>query len=236
MFDEKPNKQGNPPANLPTVGSRPGSSALPKEPEDILASVDTSTSRVRQPAGSDLSPTEPALPASPAPDKPIAKEPFFKKRKWIISLIIGLVVVLLVAFSVYFAYQTFFAKRGTGPAVNATNGANVNGNGQASSGNGLNNGVNTNQSGINQNIDTEPIEPPPVDSDGDGLTDREEEMYGTDPNKVDTDLDGLTDRDEVSVFKTDPNNPDTDGDTYTDGDEVRAGYDPNGSGRILEVE
>jgi hypothetical protein len=41
------------------------------------------------------------------------------------------------------------------------------------------------------------------DSDGDGLTDAEEEFYGTDPN-----------------------NPDTDGDGYTDFEEVRAGTDP----------
>jgi chromosome segregation ATPase len=42
-----------------------------------------------------------------------------------------------------------------------------------------------------------------IDSDGDGLTDEEEEYYGTDPN-----------------------NPDTDGDGYSDGEEVKNGYDP----------
>ena len=44
---------------------------------------------------------------------------------------------------------------------------------------------------------------PPVDSDGDGLSDEEEAIYGTDPH-----------------------NPDTDGDGYTDGEEVKAGFDP----------
>ena len=41
------------------------------------------------------------------------------------------------------------------------------------------------------------------DSDQDGLTNEEEQLYGTDPN-----------------------NPDTDGDGYSDGAEVRSGYDP----------
>ena len=76
----------------------------------------------------------------------------------------------------------------------------------------------------------------PVDTDRDGLTDQEENLYGTNPERVDTDHDGLTDRDEVKVFETDPNNPDTDGDTYPDGQEVRSGYDPKGDGRLLEIE
>ena len=94
---------------------------------------------------------------------------------------------------------------------------------------------------------------PPVsnltDTDGDGLTDEEETVLGTDINlkdtdgdglsdydevkvnntsavKVDTDGDGLSDYEEVKIYKTDPNIVDTDGDTYTDGAEVKSGYDP----------
>ncbi|MBI4256458.1 hypothetical protein HY626_00175 [Candidatus Uhrbacteria bacterium] len=48
---------------------------------------------------------------------------------------------------------------------------------------------------------------------------------------VDTDQDGLTDSEE-DVYGTDPENADTDGDTYLDGDEVDAGYDPNGTGKL----
>lgn len=59
-----------------------------------------------------------------------------------------------------------------------------------------------------------------LDSDGDGLFDREEAELGTDPFDPDTDKDGLTDFQEVRVFKTDPLNPDTDYDGLTDGAEV----------------
>ncbi len=58
------------------------------------------------------------------------------------------------------------------------------------------------------------------DSDGDGLTDAEEAVIGTDPYNPDTDGDGLSDYDEVRVYKTNPLNPDTDLDGLTDGAEV----------------
>lgn len=60
------------------------------------------------------------------------------------------------------------------------------------------------------------------DSDGDGLTDEEEEnIYKTNPFDPDTDKDGLNDGEEVKQYKTDPLNPDTDGDALKDGDEVK---------------
>ncbi|GEM_PF-5756804 len=77
--------------------------------------------------------------------------------------------------------------------------------------------------------------PPPVDSDGDGLTDEQEIALGTDPFNPDTDNDGLTDGEEVNIYGTDPLNPDTDGDGFLDGEEVRAGYDPKGPGRLFQV-
>ncbi len=59
-----------------------------------------------------------------------------------------------------------------------------------------------------------------LDSDGDGLPDDEEAIWGTDPFNPDTDGDGLLDGEEVYVYKTDPLNPDTDYDGLTDGEEV----------------
>jgi len=65
------------------------------------------------------------------------------------------------------------------------------------------------------------------DSDGDGLFDYVEERLGTDPRNPDTDGDGLTDREEVLKYGTDPLRSDTDGDGLVDGDEIKKyGTDP----------
>jgi alpha-tubulin suppressor-like RCC1 family protein len=50
------------------------------------------------------------------------------------------------------------------------------------------------------------------DQDGDGLSDRAENYYGTDPLDPDSDADGLNDGEEVLTYGTDPLDPDTDGD------------------------
>lgn len=76
---------------------------------------------------------------------------------------------------------------------------------------------------------------PVVDTDGDGLTDDEELKYGTDAQKIDTDEDTLSDYEEIMIWKTDPLNIDTDGDTFGDGTEVKNGYNPLGSGKLLEL-
>ena len=59
-----------------------------------------------------------------------------------------------------------------------------------------------------------------ADTDGDGLSDEEEQALGTDPNNRDTDGDGLSDYDEVRNHGTDPLKADTDGDGLSDGDEL----------------
>jgi hypothetical protein len=65
-----------------------------------------------------------------------------------------------------------------------------------------------------------------VDTDGDGLSDLQEDKAGTDPADPDSDDDGLSDGDEVNIHKSDPLNPDTDGGGVNDGAEVSAGTDP----------
>jgi hypothetical protein len=60
----------------------------------------------------------------------------------------------------------------------------------------------------------------PIDTDGDGLTDADEAMIGTDPMNPDSDGDGLGDGQEVNDTLTDPLDPDTDADGLTDGREV----------------
>ena len=65
--------------------------------------------------------------------------------------------------------------------------------------------------------------PGDVDSDGDGLFDKDEAVLGTDPYNPDTDGDGLSDGDEHygrQGYPTDPLNPDSDFDGLKDGAEV----------------
>ncbi|MHA2432510.1 MAG: PKD domain-containing protein [Candidatus Thorarchaeota archaeon] len=65
------------------------------------------------------------------------------------------------------------------------------------------------------------------DTDGDALNDSEEVALGTDPNDVDSDADGLGDGEEVLTYTTDPMVPDSDADGLSDGTEVNTvGSDP----------
>lgn len=67
-----------------------------------------------------------------------------------------------------------------------------------------------------------------LDNDGDGLTNEQEKLLGTNPDDPDSDKDGLNDGEEVNEYKTNPLNSDTDGDGLKDGDEVKQyKTDPN---------
>ncbi|MGM0575590.1 MAG: OmpA family protein [Myxococcota bacterium] len=88
--------------------------------------------------------------------------------------------------------------------------------------------------GSDEEPETDPNDPSDglADSDGDGLTDRDELLkYGTDPKDQDTDGDLLDDKLEVEgvgdLEPTDPLDPDTDGGGVKDGDEIDNGTDPN---------
>jgi len=64
-----------------------------------------------------------------------------------------------------------------------------------------------------------------VDSDGDGLSDGDEQDLGTSPDDSDTDADGMSDDVEISLG-TDPLAEDTDGDGLSDSTELELGTDP----------
>lgn len=63
------------------------------------------------------------------------------------------------------------------------------------------------------------------DSDGDGLSDKEEADLGTDPELADSDGDGIDDGEELELG-TNPLNSDSDEDGLLDGEEVTAGTNP----------
>ena len=67
------------------------------------------------------------------------------------------------------------------------------------------------------------------DSDGDGLFNDDEVIYGTDPYDEDSDDDGLTDYEEVITYQTDPLiDADKDSDGLSDGYEINtSSTDPN---------
>ena len=65
-----------------------------------------------------------------------------------------------------------------------------------------------------------------VDTDGDGLTDLQEQFLGTNPSNSDTDGDGLTDGDEVFVHFTNPRDNDSDRDGLSDGQEIAGSTNP----------
>lgn len=64
------------------------------------------------------------------------------------------------------------------------------------------------------------------DFDGDGLTNIQEYLYGTDPHQSDTDNDRLSDYDEIYLYATDPLVYDTDNDKLGDGVEISVGLNP----------
>jgi hypothetical protein len=75
--------------------------------------------------------------------------------------------------------------------------------------------------------DCDGADSPAPDTDGDGLTDPVEGIYGTDPDRPDTDGDGLLDGAEVDLG-TDPLDRDTDADGHADGDESLGDTDGDG--------
>lgn len=238
MFDET-----IPPANLPTGG---------KEPDDMFAQVEPAVhpDQGRDQSGKpvvDLPPAPAATPSpfstppQPTPTAVAVKSPLIASRKLIIM--VGAVVGILAVVGVVLGILRF-VRRATAPLPQ-----------QSAI-------PSTGQEATEPTIPTLPASPeftpeasapflppeePPIstpsapevsaqaDSDGDGITNGEEEDRGTNPDNPDSDNDGLFDGEEVFTYQTDPLNPDTDGDTYKDGDEVSNGYNPKGAGKLFTV-
>ncbi len=92
------------------------------------------------------------------------------------------------------------------------------------------------------NQPVEVIEKEPVveeDIDEDGMPNEWEEKYGLNPNDArdadqDPDFDRLSNKKEYE-YGTDPKNSDTDGDGFKDGEEVQGGFNPNGLGKLSDI-
>ncbi len=89
--------------------------------------------------------------------------------------------------------------------------------------------IDTDMSGVSDGDEvliygTNPLDPVDdatvLDNDGDGLSNAQESILGTDPTNADTDGDTLSDGDEVNTTGTDPLLSDTDSDSLTDAAEV----------------
>lgn len=65
-----------------------------------------------------------------------------------------------------------------------------------------------------------------LDSDGDGLANSDETLFGSDANNPDTDGDALPDGIDIYTYGASPTLVDTDGDNYDDGDEAALGKAP----------
>ncbi|MEO5716496.1 MAG: hypothetical protein ABIT37_23665 [Luteolibacter sp.] len=63
-----------------------------------------------------------------------------------------------------------------------------------------------------------------TDSDGDDLTDAEENTLGSNPYAADSDEDGISDQDEFILYHTNPMLPDSDGDGVSDWDEIMVNF------------
>lgn len=123
------------------------------------------------------------------------------KKLFIIILIIVLVLVVL-GMGGYFGYRIYSEKKMSGPLSNSEVG----------------------------NKEEE------ADSDQEIIEEKTEKTKEEHVSSPDSDGDGLTDRQEKITWKTDPNNLDTDGDGYSDYEEVKGGYNPLGEGKFPTAE
>lgn len=234
MFDDVPQKNIVPPANLPT------------EPVDMFAAVEGDAS----PAASEPSAVDAGLLRRKAPGvqtPPLAEsEPqVYAVNEPILGKVLMVMLILVVAGAVGYGGWRLYSYLTATPAVETPIVSDITPEEPA-----VTPPVNTPLPEEVPPTTTEPETIPPVlggavptttqqilgeqiDTDKDGLNDTREEQLGTGMNNPDSDADGLSDGDEVLLWKTNPLNPDTDGDGYVDGEEVRNGYNPLGPGKIV---
>lgn len=191
-----------------------------EEIEDIFEEVDGETAKTPSSSIPESQPT-----AGPAVKEVIEKETPGGKSKLFMRIILIVAAFLLIAVVGYTIWQ-YFSEPATDDNTVVINTSNENVNEVVVNTNSQN--INVSQPVINSSIVK-------TDSDRDGLLDEDEKELGTNPNTPDTDKDGLFDYEEVNVYHTDPTDPDTDKDGYKDGEEVSNGFNPNGTGKLYNL-
>jgi len=185
-----------------------------KQVEDIFSEVDHGKK-------SSLRKSVAARPAA-AFQAPLSETPKRRLRTPIIFLIIFIIIIVL-GLAVMLAYNLWYNPDSDNENANQIN--------------SVTSITPTNSAAmVNSNVKLDPITNVTIDEDGDGLTDEEEKDLKTNPRSLDSDKDGLYDREEVRVYKTDPLKADSDGDGNMDGTEVANGFNPSGSGLLLDLE
>jgi hypothetical protein len=226
-----------------------------KEPEDIFAGTEPSQQPVQTPQKNSGMPPAPqptmppAMPVNGQVPPPLATElPQTKSSRSLVVVAVVIVILVVVLLVVLIGLWLVRSNQSTlptdtdQPSITTQIEQNVPDTADADSGDAMEQDLDENGEAMEEDLTAEetvedqinslaPIEP--VDTDGDGLTDEEEQALGTNPASPDTDNDGLNDAEEVRVWNTSPTNADTDGDTFSDGAEVESGYDPNQVGGVL---
>lgn len=181
----------------------------PNKIEDIFSEVDTKTTAPR--------PGRPEQMVQYSPTAETSYAPSTKKKLWVglgllvlVLLLVGVIIVMIMRFDIFSKEEVIVV-----PVIDE---------------------VNEDLDIENEIITTQDSLEFPLDSDADGLTDEEETTLRTNVNKYDTDSDGLSDYEEVKLYNTDPTDSDSDDDGYIDGEELKAGYNPLGSGKLLNFE
>lgn len=206
----------------PAPAAAPAPVTPMREPDDIFAGVEPAAP-VSRPA------MPPARVAPRVTESVIPAEYLTEKRGTpVLKIIISLIVLGVIVGGAYYAYANRALWLGSAETPLPEPGGEVPD--QTS--------IDTTPAPTPSDLSTtpapEPIENPTLDTDGDGLTDADESLIGADPQNPDSDGDGLFDGQE-KLFGTSTVNADTDADGFQDGAEVKAGYNPNGPGKLFSV-
>ena len=199
---------------------------LPKPPEDIFEKTDEAAPHVAPPTAPPTAPqtVPPAVqPVAPSMES-LPEQSLDGGGGHIKTIIIILAILVVIGGAFLISWRILSSRTPVTPKEPSTNviPSEVEGSQEV-------------EEDVAEGLSLPEVVQPEVDTDKDGLSDLQEAQLGTSSKSSDTDGDFLFDLEELEVYGTNPLNSDSDGDGFLDGNEVKAGYDPNGPGKLLEV-